>query len=424
MIHDDVLGTIHDAWLVRLPRLASGSDATLVAALAMPGTSLASADALALRCVADAERAGALEGASTLVAYGATFGASVAQQAAARGLASVVVVDDATSRDERNRIRVFGADLRVLPVRDDGDEPTSTAIAARRIASETPGALLVDKRRTLPGPVEERFGTALVGVLGPDLHAVVGADRDALPLAGVRGALAQRNASALVVTLAFDGVAWAGDAGGTPLLVSEHEALATARRVARDEGVLCGSGPGGAALAAALRLVADAPPGGVVVALVPAASRADLVSTYDASWWEENHGRDAERSLTAAAVLARKEHGPAEIVTLARDATVADAIRIMRDLEVSQIPVVDGERIVGTIREDQVIDLLLHAPERKDGPVDEVMEDPLPEIDEDASVEDLQSLLVRGGSAVIVRRRGGGREILTKYDLIHALARG
>ena len=111
------------------------------------------------------------------------------------------------------------------------------------------------------------------------------------------------------------------------------------------------------------------------------------------------------------------------LVVLEHDATVAEAIAIMRDLEVSQIPVIRDEQIVGTIREDQVIDLLLHAGERKDGPVSAVMEDPLAEIDAGASVHELQTLLVRGGSAVIVRRADGGRDILTKYDLIHALTR-
>ena len=75
------------------------------------------------------------------------------------------------------------------------------------------------------------------------------------------------------------------------------------------------------------------------------------------------------------------------------------------------------------MREDQVIDLLLHAPERKRGPVSDVMEDPLPEVDEDASVEDIQSIIVGGKSAVLVLRHDGRREILTKYDLIHGLAR-
>ncbi len=424
MIHDDVPATIRDAVLVRLGRLPGDAPGRVVVALASAGTATADADALAMRCLASLERGGGLAGATTLVACGATFGASIAMLAAARGLACVIVIDDTATREQRNRVRAFGAELRSAPARGEAADGGAMASTARSVAAQTPGGVLVEKRRVDAGPAEEVFGERLARATGDALFAVVGADRDALPLAGIRRALVASARDAAVVSLAFDGASWSGDVNGAPLLVSESDALATARRMAREEGVLAAAAEGGAAVAAALRLASDAPSGGIVVALVPAADRHDLITAYDDAWWAENHGDAQRTSLTAAGVLAHKDEGPGALVTLEPDATVAQAIRIMRDLEVSQIPVLRGDRIVGTIREDQVIDLLLHAPERKEGAVETVMEDPLPEIDEAASVTDLQSLLVRGGSAVIVRRRDGAREILTKYDLIHALARG
>jgi len=436
MIHDDIRGTIGDVWLVRLDRLlrdtsASSSpdsavvgNARLIAALATPGTSAVNADAIATRCIVDLDASGALDQATTLVCCGARFGASVALHAASRGLACVVVLAGTTSRADRNRITARGAEVRVIPVQESDDSRGALFGATRRVAAGTPGAVLVDKRRSACGVAEKRLGEQLVEAAGATLHAVVGVERDALPLQGVRHALTAAGRDALVVDLAFDGIAWVGDAHGTPLLVSELEALSTARRMAQDEGIVGGAGNGGAAVAAALRLLHEAPAGATVIALVPAADEGDLLTTYDSAWWTEHHGSDAEGSLTAADVLAGKHDGPSDLVTLAPTDTVVAAIRIMRDLEVSQIPVLSDGRIVGTIREDQVIDLLLHASERKDGPVEAVMEDPLPELDENASVNDLQSLLARGGSAVIVHRADGTRDILTKYDLIHALARG
>ena len=424
MIHDDVLGTIRDTWLVRLPRVSGDAPGTVVAALATAGTSPANADALALRCVEDVERSGGLADTTTLVSYGATFGASVAMVAAARGLDCIVVLDDVAAPEERNRIRAYGAEVRVIPVRGSTDEPSAISVAARRIASQTARATLVEKRRDVHGPADEALGLGLLDAVGDALWAVVGTERDALALAGVRHAVASAKVDVAVVALGFDGSTWSGTARGAPLLVSERDAFATARRLAAEEGVLGGAGIGGAAVVAALRLAAHAPDGGIVVALVPAADRGDLITAYDDAWWADHHGGDRTAAMTAAVILGRKDHGAGDLVTLAPDATVVEAIRIMRDLEVSQIPVLRGDRIVGTIREDQVIDLLLHTPERKDGPVEAVMEDPLPELDEDAPVDQLQSLLVRGGSAVIVRRRDGQRAILTKYDLIHALTRG
>ncbi len=422
MIHDSVLGTVRDTWLVELRRLRGNAPGRLLGAVAAPGTSPATADALALRCVEDLERTGALARGGALVASGATFGASVAMVAAARGLACVVALDDRASRDERSRVAAYGADVRVVPGGSDEDG-SAAAAAARRIAAETPGAVLVERRRERPGGGDVHAARELLAAAGEPLHALVGTERDAVTLDALRAALAASGSRALVALLAFDGRAFGGDAAGAPLVVSERDALATARRLAREEGVLVGAAHGGAALAAALRLAATAPAGAVVVALLPAASRKDLRTAYDAAWWDEHHG-DGPAALTAGDVLRRKEGGPGELVTLPGDATVAEAIRIMRDLEVSQIPVVDAGRVVGTVREDQVIDLLLHAAERKDGPVADVMEDALAEIGEGASVEDLQALLVRGASAVLVRRAGGALDILTKYDLIHALDRG
>jgi len=427
MIHDDIRDTIRDAWLVRLQRLpgeAAGVGAQLVAALAAPGTSPVNADAIASRCIVDLDTSGALAEATTLVCCGARFSASIAQHAAARGLACVAVLGGTASRAARNRIAALGADVRVIAVQENEDSRGALFAAAHRVAASTPGAVLVDKRRNACGAAERRFGEQLIAETGGSLYAVVGVERDALPLEGLRQASAAAGGDVLVVDLAFDGVAWVGDAHGTPLLISDFEALATARRLAQEEGILGSAGSGGAAVAAALRLLHEAPAGAIVVAMVPAADKGDLLTTYDAAWWAEHHGTHEESTLTAADILARKHDGPTDLVTLAPTDTVVDAIRIMRDLEVSQIPVLSDGRIIGTIREDQVIDLLLHASERKDGPVESVMEDPLPELDEDASVDALQSLLARGGSAVIVHRADGTRDILTKYDLIHALARG
>jgi cysteine synthase len=424
MIHDDIRGTVRDAWLVRLTRLAGVADGThLIAAVSAPGTSPVNADAVAAHAVADLESSGALDKATTLVCCGARFGASIAQHAAALGLKCIVLLGGTTPRAAKNGIAALGAEIRVIPVPENSETRGALFGAARRVASNTPGAVLVDKRREGCGRSEERFGASLVEAVGDSLHAVVGVERDALLLEGVRRAQAAAGRGG-VMMLSFDGVAWVGDAGGTPVHVSETDALTTARRLAREEGILGGSGNGGATVAAALRLLHEAPSGATVVALVPAADEGDLLTTYDPAWWAEHYGDDADGSLTAGDILARKHDGPDDLVTLAPDDTVVEAIRLMRDLEVSQIPVLDDGRIVGTIREDQVIDLLLHTPERKEGPVASVMEDGLPELDESASVDDLQSLLVRGGSAVIVHRADGTRDILTKYDLIHALARG
>ena len=92
-------------------------------------------------------------------------------------------------------------------------------------------------------------------------------------------------------------------------------------------------------------------------------------------------------------------------------------------MDVSTIPVIRDGQVVGTIREEQAIDLLLHSPKGRDTKVEAVMEDALPEVAADAPLGEIHQLFLRGNHAVLVRLEGGRREILTKYDLIHGLAK-
>jgi predicted transcriptional regulator len=94
----------------------------------------------------------------------------------------------------------------------------------------------------------------------------------------------------------------------------------------------------------------------------------------------------------------------------------------MQDSDVSQIPVIKDGQLVGNVREDQIIDLLIHMPGRQDAPIEEIMEDPVPELPGDAGADEVQRMFVNGHAAVLVRLSGGRREILTKYDLIHGLS--
>jgi cystathionine beta-synthase len=205
------------------------------------------------------------------------------------------------------------------------------------------------------------------------------------------------------------------------LRVQDGESFRFTRRLAREEGILSG-GSAGAALHGAFQYGQRLGPDDAMVVLIPERGERTLGKIYNDEWMRRNQFLDEGGNRNARSLLAHKRSNFHDLVTLEPGATVREAIRIMQELEISQIPVVRDGQVVGTIREDQIIDLLLHAGDRKDGPVEAVMDDALPEVDGDATVEQLQEIFSNGGSAVIVRLTGGRREILTKYDLIHGLA--
>jgi predicted transcriptional regulator len=105
------------------------------------------------------------------------------------------------------------------------------------------------------------------------------------------------------------------------------------------------------------------------------------------------------------------------------DATVRDAIELMRKRDLSQLPVRKGGAIVGCISENQAIDLLFHRGDLSKLRIEEVMGPPLPVMPADTPAEEIASMLSRGTKAVLVDKGKGELAVLTKFDLIHASAR-
>ena len=166
-------------------------------------------------------------------------------------------------------------------------------------------------------------------------------------------------------------------------------------------------------------------PGKLVVFLVCERGERSLGKVFNDEWMKR-HGFLASEAETVPAgdVVRRKGRDIPQVVTLTPDDAMDDAIRIMREMDVSTIPVVKDGQVVGTVREEQVIDFLLHTPKGRGTKIEEIMEDPLPEVNADTPLTEVHQLFLRGNHAVLVRLDGGRREILTKYDLIHGLAKG
>ena len=388
----------------------------LVIALANRGPTGSAADLVAgLGCLVAGPGSEPRRG-PVVAAVDERLGAALAATCAARGRPCIVVVDGDVPVAGRNRIAAFGADLRPCPPGAGPDDERGPAAVAARIAAETKDARLFSTEHVRADDLLAAFspdGAPPRAIVLPESAAVLA---EPLRIAGARQTLvATTTAGAAAATRAAPSASVT-----TP---SRRDTVTAARRAARELGLLTGE-EGGAVIAVAARFAETLRPGETVVAVVSGRGARAITTVFDDDWVRRNDLVPQSNTLLARDVLDRKRRAPEDLVTLGRDATVAQAVRIMQSLEVSQIPIVDDEgAIVGTLREDQVIDLLLHAPDGKERDVGSVMDDPLPQVSADASVETVSGLLADGFTAVLVCDDDGRRGILTKYDLIHGLTR-
>jgi cystathionine beta-synthase len=205
------------------------------------------------------------------------------------------------------------------------------------------------------------------------------------------------------------------------ITVSDAEAMAMTRRLAREEALFCGGSTGVnlvAALEVARRL--DDPTACIVLVLADTGERY-LSKVYNDEWLRENQLIEAERR-TVADVVSHKDHGAPPLASVGPQATVRQALNLMSTYNVSQLPVLEGTDGVGSVSEQALMARALQDAATLDRPVREVMDPPFPVVDGDWPLDRLSALLSRQTPAALVRRDSELTGIVTRYDLLHQLA--
>ena len=204
--------------------------------------------------------------------------------------------------------------------------------------------------------------------------------------------------------------------------MSDRAAFQMSRRLAREEGILSG-GSSGTNVVAALEAARGLPEDAVVVVIICDTGERYLSKQWNDDWMRDNQFTDESTSLTAGGVIGGRARELEPLIAIDHDADVRVAIELMRERDLSQLPVRRDGELVGCLSENQAIDLLFHRDDLAALPVGKVMGPPLPVMPADTPAEQIASMLARGQKAVLVDRGGGDLVVLTKFDLIHASAR-
>ena len=365
---------------------------------------------------------------------------------------------DKMSQEKISLLRAYGAEVVICPYAVAPESPESYYSVSDRLAEEIPGAYKPDQY-TNQGNPQAHYETT-----GPEIWEQTGGEIDALVIAvgtggtisGTGRYLKEQKPDMIVVGADPEGSIYtAGEEHMHPYLVegvgedfypqtfdqdivdqwvtvTDKDSFLTARRMAREEGLLIG-GSGGTAVHAAIEVAKQLGQDKLVVTLIPDSGRPYLSKFYDDNYMLELGflERDEPSPSVAEVLSAKKTEEPnvPDLITISSHQKVGDAIDLMQRYSISQLPVVrDGELdsladVIGSLQDRDLLDRVFKNPDALHESVGAAMQPPLAAIDADEKLDEVFSTLSGGrANAVVVAEGGKPIGVLTRTDLLEYLA--
>jgi cystathionine beta-synthase len=199
--------------------------------------------------------------------------------------------------------------------------------------------------------------------------------------------------------------------------VTDKDGAVMARRIAKEEGLFCGYSAG-SCLQGLMQLKKELKKDDVVVCIFHDHGSRYVAKIYNDQWMMERGFLEVKtfKDLVSG-------RGTKKLLTVSSDQTVAEAIEIMKNYDIENLPVMNGEGIVGSLSEGGLFNKILSNPEIKDQTIESVMEKEYPVVAFDTPVEKLSKLISRQSGAVLSKDETGAYHIVTKYDIIQSLAK-
>jgi cystathionine beta-synthase len=453
MWHESILEVIGNTPMVRLNRVGHGLKPILLGKLEYlnPGGSVK--DRIGLMMLEAAEKEGLIKPGGTIIeGTSGNTGMGLALAAAIKGYQCIFTMPDKMSQEKIDSLRALGAEVIVTPTQVDHHDARSYHSVADRLSREIPNSLFPNQYQN-PANADAHYQTT-----GPEIweqtegkvtHVVIGVGTGGT-ITGVARFLKEKNPAIRIIgadpagsifaemfltgrkpqsqPYKMEGIGQDEMPGNLDFSVideiqsvTDKDAFLRTRMLARSEGIFAG-GSSGAALHVALKVAEGLTEKDMVVVIIPDSGTRYLSKIYNDNWMKENQFLAPVVHVRAGQVVRDKVRRTKELVSIPLGITVEAAVNLMREHDISQVPMIEGGEVVGSISEARILDILVSDPASRLKPVVEYMEKPFPVVNDEASLGEVAQRMDRETPAILVKTQGGF-DIITKSDLIFFLTR-
>jgi cystathionine beta-synthase len=449
--HKTILETIGNTPLIQLNKVVEGLPCLVLLKNETfnPGHSIK--DRMALKMLEDAEKRGDIKPGGTIIeCTSGNTGMGLAIAACVKGYRCIFTTSDKQSKEKIDLLKALGAEVIVCPTNVEPDDPRSYYSVARKLSGEIANSYWCNQYDNLSNRQAHYEST------GPEIweqtegkitHLVVGVGTGGT-ISGTGRYLKEKNPDIRIwgvdtygsvfkkyhETGVFDDkeiYPYITEGIGEDILpanvdfsiidhfekVSDKDGAVMARRLAREEGMLLGYSAG-SAVAGLIQLKDRLKPGDVVVVVIHDHGSRYVGKVYNDDWMRDRGFLEME--LRVKDIIRQKQDK--RFLSIQETETVRKAFETMKSQDFSQMPVMRGEEIVGSITESSVLAYLLDNPlKNAEAPVSAIMGVPFPVVDESLAVSQLRNYLDKNIPAVMARDKAGEYHIVSQWDIIRVI---
>jgi cystathionine beta-synthase len=449
-VYDSILETAGNTPAVRMNRVTRDLKCNVFAKVEFFNPAGSVKDRIALHIIEQAEKRGEIRpGATIIEGTSGNTGAGLAMVAAIKGYKAIFVLPDKQSEEKRANLRAWGARVVVTPTNVEPEDPRSYYSVAKRLVEETPNSFYANQYHNPDNPETHYKWT------GPELWEQFEGKIDVFiagigtggTITGVGKYLKEKNPDIKIVgvdpvgslyydyfhtgqlttphTYVLEGIGedflpttmdfqYVDDV----IRVNDKECFQMTRRLVREEGLYVG-GSCGAAVAGALKYLRRHDREGLnAVVLLPDNSAKYMSKIFNDNWMRENGYMEPEHSLgTVGDLMAGRNGADRRLVTVPKTARVTEAIGVLKLHGISQVPVIEGGKLVGVLFEKRMLERALEG-DKSDVPVGDLVEANYCTVDRETEVTVLGELFKRFKVAVVLGQKNEPVDIITRIDLI------